>query len=258
MSVPKRDATGPLVPSRCSRDHNGAMRVLVVADETDRDGGYVTERLRQRGATIEVLDREHLDATTGADATERHGLLLLLGSHRSAHDPAHSHDVALESRMVRESLVGGTPVMGICFGAQVMARALGGTSYAMDVPEVGWRRVDTIDDVLCPRGPWGQFHADTFSPPPTARVLGSTWYGPQCFVDDSHGARAIGWQFHPEVTPEVYARWIDQSAAVVRAGGADPNDLKREARANAPRAKTRAFSLVDAALDYLAVPASPI
>ena len=230
------------------------MRVLVVADETDRDGGYVVERLRQRDAAIEVLEREHLPAPGSRGELD---LLLLLGSYRSAHDPAHVHDVMTESQWVREALVGGTPVMGICFGAQLMARALGGTSYAMDVPEVGWRRVDTLDDVLCPRGPWGQLHADTFSPPPTARVLGHTWYGPQCFVDDSHGARAIGWQFHPEATPEVYARWVEQNAAVVRAGGADPDDLMREARANAPRARTRAFALVDSALAYLMVSGSP-
>ena len=89
-------------------------------------------------------------------------------------------------------------------------------------PELGWRRVDTIDSVLCPEGPWAQLHTDVFAVPPTARVLGTSWYGPQCFVDHSLGARSIAWQFHPEVTTETYSRWIDEDDDMIRAAGAEP------------------------------------
>jgi len=234
------------------------MRVVVIADETDREGGYVTERLRQLGGAVEFVDRgalpvlaEHASSGVPVD------LLVLLGSTRSAHDPRLVRDVMAESDWVRGSLAAGTPVMGICFGAQLMARALGGHSYRMDAPEIGWVRVDTTDPVLCPPGPWGQFHQDTFVPPQNARVLGSTWYGPQCFVEESHGAPAIAWQFHPEVVPEVYARWVDEEKATVRAAEADGAELVREARRLAPQARTRAFALVDAALDYLGVEVAP-
>jgi GMP synthase (glutamine-hydrolysing) len=234
------------------------MRVVVIADETDREGGYVTERLRTLGAAVEFVDRGALPdlaehTSTGAPVA----LLVLLGSYRSAHDPRLVRDVMTESDWVRGSLAAGTPVMGICFGAQLMARALGGHSYRMDAPEIGWVRVDTVDPVLCPPGPWGQFHHDTFVPPQNARVLGSTWYGPQCFVDESHGAPAIAWQFHPEVVPEVYARWVEDEKATVRAAEADGAELVRAARRLAPQARTRAFALVDAALDYLGVEVAP-
>ncbi|GAA1732810.1 type 1 glutamine amidotransferase [Aeromicrobium alkaliterrae] len=230
------------------------MRIVVIADETDREGGYVTERLRQLGGTVEFVDRGGLpDRADHVGSGPHVDLLLLLGSHRSAHDPRHVHDVMAESAWVRDSLADGTPVMGICFGAQLMARALGGHSYRMDVPEVGWVRVDTTDPVLCPAGPWGQFHHDTFVPPQHARVLGSTWYGPQCFIEETHGAKAIAWQFHPEVVPEVYAQWVDEAKTTVRAAEADGGELVREARRLAPQARTRAFALVDAALDYLEV-----
>ncbi|WP_229053641.1 type 1 glutamine amidotransferase [Aeromicrobium sp. Leaf350] len=232
------------------------MRVVVIADETDREGGYVTERLRQHGAAVEFVDRGDLPARSDyvAEGPEV-DLLLLLGSSRSAHDPRHVHAVMAESDWVWESLAAGTPVMGICFGAQLMARALGGHSYRMAEPEVGWVRVDSTDHVLCPPGPWGQFHQDTFVPPQHARVLGSTWYGPQCFIEETHGAKAIAWQFHPEVVPEVYARWVDEDASTVRAAEADGDGLKREAQRLAPQARTRAFALTDAALDYLGVEA---
>ena len=230
------------------------MRVVVIADETDREGGYVTERLRQLGASVEFVDRGALpDRAELAAKGDRVDLLLLLGSHRSAHDPRHVHDVMAESDWVRDSLAAGTPVMGICFGAQLMARALGGHSYRMAEPEVGWVRVDSVDHVLCPVGPWGQFHHDTFVPPQNAEVLGSSWFGPQCFIEETHGAKAIAWQFHPEVVPEVYAQWVDEAKTTVRAAEADADELVREARRLAPQARTRAFALVDAALDYLDV-----
>ncbi len=230
------------------------MRVVVSADETDREGGYVTERLRQLGAAVEFVDRGALpDRGEVAGEGPRVDLLLLLGSHRSAHDPRYVRDVMAESDWVRGSLAAGTPVMGICFGAQLMARALGGHSYRMAEPEVGWVRVDSVDHVLCPIGPWGQFHHDTFVPPQNAEVLGSTWHGPQCFIEETHGARAIAWQFHPEVVPEVYAQWVAEAKTTVRAAEADADELVREARRLAPQARTRAFALVDAALDYLGV-----
>lgn len=226
-------------------------RVHVVADATDREGGYVTERLTELGARLTFLDR---DALTAFDPGAAPDLLLLLGSHKSAHDPRYVHEVMAESALVRDALSAGVPVMAICYGAQLVARALGGTSYRMAEPELGHRRIDTTDDELCPRGPWAQLHQDVFVPPATARVLGSTWFGPQCFVDEAHGARVIAWQFHPEVTPEVFAGWVDGLQTVIRAAGLDPAQLKREARELAPATRRAAHGLVDAALAHLRVP----
>ena len=164
-------------------------------------------------------------------------MFLLLGSDRGAHEPSSIDIVKRESALARAALRADVPVMAICYGAQLLARALGGTSYQADDPELGWRRVDTIDSVLCPEGPWAQLHTDVFTAPPTARVLGTSWYGPQCFVDDSLGARSIAWQFHPEVTTETYSRWIDDDEDMIRAAGADPDELKRQTLANAARSR---------------------
>ncbi len=232
------------------------MRIVLIADDTDPKGGYVAERLAQRGGVLEYVDRTDLPDRAAHVADDPLDLLVLLGSHRSAHDPQHVVDVMAESTWVRESLAAGTPVFGICFGAQLLARALGGHSYRMNDPEFGWARIDTVDPVLCPPGPWAQMHRDAFVPPQNARVLGSTWAGPQCFVEATHGARAIGWQFHPEVEPDVFASWVRHDEALVRAEGIDPDELIREARRQAPQARTRAFALVDAALAYAGVSTS--
>jgi len=222
------------------------MQIHVIADEVDADGGYVVERLEQLGGEIVQLDRDALPAyASGAD------VVLLLGSDRSAHEPKWADVVLKESTFVRAALRDGTPVMGICYGAQLMARALGGTSWRADVPEVGWQRVDTVDPALCPEGPWGQLHSDVFAPPPTSRVLGSSWRGPQCFIDDAHGARAIAWQFHPEVTPTTYERWVNEG--YYGDSGVDEKDLIRQAYAHEAKSRIAAHRLTDSALDYLGV-----
>lgn len=226
------------------------LQVHVVADDTDRDGGYVTERLRELGAELTWIDRDEIPHPWSARDVD---LVLSLGSERAAHDPRWVDAVEAESDLVRVALGSGVPVMAICFGAQLVARALGGTSYRGDGAEVGWKRVDTLDEVLCPEGPWGQFHQDVLSPPPTSRVIGSSWFGPQCFLDEAFGARVIAWQFHPEVTPETYLRWVDESADLVRVSGGEPGELKRQALANATRSRREAFALVDAALQHLGV-----
>lgn len=224
------------------------MRVHVVADEADRDGGYVAERLTGLGAELIELDRDHL---TAFSEIERPDLVLLLGSKRSAHDPQEAKVVDAESTFVRVALAVGVPVMGICYGAQVMARAFGGTSWRADQPEIGWQRIDTIDPVLCPEGPWGQMHSDVFAPGPTSKVIGTSWRGPQCFIEDTYGARAIAWQFHPEVTPQTYARWLHEGYH--GDSGIDDKELLEQARVNAAGSRNRAHDLVDAALHHVGV-----
>lgn len=225
---------------------NDSMRIHVVADESDRDGGYVSERLIQRGGELLDLDRDDLPAFEEIGEAD---LILLLGSDKSAHEAKWSKQVKAESALVLSALEAGTPVMGICYGAQLMARAFGGTSWRSDGPEIGWGRVDTVDPILCPEGPWGQMHRDVFAPAPTSRVLGTTWRGPQCFIDDTFGARAIAWQFHPEVTPTTYERWVRES--YFGTTGEDLDDVIRQAHALAPRSRNLAHVLTDAALAHL-------
>lgn len=228
------------------------MRTLVVSDDTDRHGGYVVERLRQLGARVTDLDRDAIDPVVVTGAVQGGvDLVVLLGSHRSAHDPAQAAVVAAESTLLLGLLDAGVAAIGICYGAQLAARALGGHSYRADEPEVGWRRVDTDDPELCPEGPWAQFHRDVFVVPPSATALGSTWAGPQAFIDDSRGGRVVAWQFHPEALPETVTRWAEESAHVVREAGLTRDELARQTRQWGPSARLRAFSLVDSAVDYL-------
>ena len=227
------------------------MRVYVTADREDREPGFVGDRLVERGAELVYLDR---DALPAHDDLDRADLLLLLGSARSAWAEDQQAVVAAESALVSAALDAGTPALGICYGGQLLAHLLGGSVQRAEIAEFGWLKVESADPVLCPAGPWAQFHGDSLSPAPTSRVLGTSVAGCQGFLDDSRRARAIGWQFHPEVGGERFAEWVDELEGFCRSRGADPAALRREAQRQADHGRAPAYELTDAALAYLLPP----
>lgn len=231
------------------------MRVDVVADAEDDDSGFVGEWLRERyEAELVVRDRDRIRAGDTCEAD----LVLLLGSERSAHAPEQSLVVAAEADLVRSALDAGVPVIGICYGAQLLAHALGGEVADAAEPEIGRYRLTSYDPDLCPPGPWTQFHSDAFAPPPTSRVLGMSPAGCQGFADTSRAARALGWQFHPEVTPQRFIAWVERLRAYCVRHGHDPDRLVAAAHDDEAALRQRARDLTDAAMSWLRpAPAEP-
>lgn len=120
-----------------------------------------------------------------------------------------------EMEMLRRGLAGGVGVLGVCFGGQLLAAALGGSVQRSPHPEIGWYEVHSDNPALVPHGPWFQWHFDRFSLPPAAvevaRNLGTT----QAFVQ----GRALGLQFHPEVDRALVDQWITDDLTAPGGGG---------------------------------------
>jgi Peptidase C26 len=79
-----------------------------------------------------------------------------LGSERSATDSEPGwlpHEIAT----LRTAVESDVPVLGLCFGGQVLSVALGGGVRALEAPEIGWLAVESLDGEF-PRGPWLQYH----------------------------------------------------------------------------------------------------
>jgi GMP synthase-like glutamine amidotransferase len=226
----------------------------VVADRADSDTGFVGERLEQLGGELTQLLREDFPADRALDAGEA-DLVLLLGSHHGVVDAGREDVVAAESALVRRCLDDGRPVIAICYGAQLAAHALGGVVDRADDPEIGWYYVDSHDPALCPPGPWVQYHIDRFTVPDGARGLGESTAGPQGFAVESPDGllRLVAWQFHPEVTPAVLQRWVDEDAAVLPGVGVDAAAFVAEAVEREAFSRASAHALVDVALDAMSV-----
>lgn len=222
--------------------------MLVVGDVNDDDMGFVGERLRERGAEITRLDRDRLPPYADAGTAR---LVLLLGSARSGHSQEHAEVVEIESAFVRSALDDGVPVLGICYGSQLLAHALGGQILASPQPEIAVTRIESYDARLCPPGPWVLLHSDTFEPPAGARVLGRTPGGCQGFTDESRAARAMAWQFHPEVKPLELSGWLDKLEVWVESNGGDAERVREEAFARGDQLRAQAYQLTDDALAWL-------
>jgi GMP synthase-like glutamine amidotransferase len=224
------------------------MDVLVIANRDDPESGYVGDALLARDAHLTELWRDdllakHASAPFAGEAGQP-DVILVLGSDWHVYDPAVALAVEREAELLRDAVTAGTPVLGICYGAQILAHALGGSvSRAEHGGEVGWYVVESSHPAISP-GPYVQWHADVFTLPPDATLLASSPLCPQAFSSGS----AFAVQFHPEVTPEVLSRWATSGRATLESRGIDPGALVAEAVRRAPESRQLADDLVAAFL----------
>ena len=140
------------------------------------------------------------------------------------------------------------PILGICFGGQLLARVLGGQVVRSERPEIGWLPVSTLDSSLVTGGPWFQWHFDAFTLPPGARLVAEKGASVQAYTL-GHG---MGLQFHPEVTPEMVTAWAAGNRDELLLGGVDPDHLLEQTHQLADQSRTAAWRLFDAFLERVA------
>jgi GMP synthase-like glutamine amidotransferase len=150
--------------------------------------------------------------------------------------------IATEVDFLRRSVSGEVPVLGICFGGQALAAALGGEVSSTDPSAVGWIETRTSEPELVSVGPWLHLNSDQFAVPKGATLVASVDNGPSAFRLGPH----LGLQFHPEATPQLADRWADHFAAWIGRLGSSPERIREEARVHASEAPRRAFTLFDA------------
>lgn len=152
-------------------------------------------------------------------------------------------EVAAERAFLQDAVARDVPVLGLCFGGQMLSSVLGGAIDDAPEPELGWHAVQTEDDAVVPGGPWLQWHFHRFSVPAGARTLATSPVGPQAF---SHG-RHLGVQFHPESTIEIVRAWARADRERLAALGIDDGEARLErGRRHAEAAVAAAFDLFDA------------
>jgi len=134
--------------------------------------------------------------------------LVVMGSDESTIDPTVTW-IGPERKLVAEAVASAVPVLGVCFGGQLLAQILGGRVTRAVRPEIGWRTIKSADPHRIPEGPWLVWHEDAFTAPPGAEALAGTDVSLHAFVSGIH----TGVQFHPEVTGEIVSHWVDNAKA---------------------------------------------
>lgn len=181
-------------------------KVLAIQNARLEGPGALGELLESDGFQLDVVlaKKEKIPALD-------HSMVLVLGAPESANDNlGYLKD---EMALIRDAAGKGIPVLGICLGSQLMAKAFGANVYPGPLKEIGF-----YDDVLLDGAPKlfegvgspftvFHWHGDTFDIPKNATRLAYSGLYNQAFQIGS----AVGLQFHLEVTKQDITSWLEHT-----------------------------------------------
>jgi GMP synthase-like glutamine amidotransferase len=238
-----------------------ASKVLFVYNDPTAPEALLGEVFGENGFDVDTIEVVPVDRSddpvrdfTFPDPTD-YDVVVPLGSRWSVYDDGLRRTwVGAEMAMVRAAADAGVGVLGVCFGGQLVAAALGGSVAHSPAPELGWYQIDTDEPGFIPAGPWFQWHSDRFTPPPGATELARNASASQAFVLGS----ALGLQFHPEVDGPLLELWLAGDSGDIAGLGVDQDQLRARTAAERDAAAHRLRTLVTGFLQRVARrPAQP-
>lgn len=206
-----------------------ALKTYIVQHVAFEHAGVIGAALRERGHTLRVFQAgvDDLSAIT----QDNPDLLLILGGPIGVYETDVYPWLEAEIAVIRERLAAGGKMIGVCLGAQLIARAAGVRVYP-GTREIGWApitptaagRSSALGELVAADWQVLHWHGDTFDLPPGAELLASTDAVP-------HQAYAIGrqvlaLQFHPEVVAGDIETWLIGHTVELAKAGIDPRTIR--------------------------------
>lgn len=225
------------------------MKALIVQHDHVSPTGPVGRRLAHHGFEITeflvVPEEEFYQPNVSVDFpdTADFDLVVFLGAPWGAWDDACIGNwLGQELELCRSLVVSGKPVLGICFGGQLMARALGGSVAPGQHPEIGWTYIWSEDKSIVSNGPWFQFHYDRWTVPPGAREIARNPAASQAFTIEN----SLAVQFHPELDSAALVGWLElDGAGLVSKDHQDPEIMLKQTIAEDEAGEARTNELID-------------
>jgi len=207
--------------------------VVIVRNEQPDPGGVVLEELERDGLTVRLVDAFAGEALPSPEDVSG---IVVFGGAQHADDVERHPYLRAEQVLLREAIDRGTPVLGICLGAQLLAIARGAALKPSPVREFGYTQIaptaegeaDPLIGVYESGDRVFHWHEDTFDLPEGATLLASSdEVRNQAF---RYGDRAWGVQFHVEVTEPVLEGWLAAAGEIDPKWGKTLEVLREENR----------------------------
>jgi GMP synthase (glutamine-hydrolysing) len=183
-------------------------------------------------------------------------LLIMMGGPMGVYEQDAHPWIRCQMKRLARRLEADRPTLGVCFGAQMIAAAMGAEVYAGPVKEIGFHPVSVHSAV--PGNPLGSiedvpvlhWHGDTFTLPDGVELLASSHhYAHQAF---RRGSNILALQFHAEMgeDPRIH-EWIDQSPDSLRDAGHCAQSLRAAHEAHGSRAVAAGRAMIGSWLETL-------
>lgn len=188
-------------------------RILVLQHVKSEGLGIIGKALRQKGIEtdfIKIFKGDRIPKSiNGYDG------LIVLGGPMGVYEEDIYPFIKDELILIKTAIKNNIPILGICLGAQLLAKAAGADVYKGNKKEIGWYKVELTDEGkrdglfvgLPDEFAVFQWHGDTFDIPESSKCLASSELFPHQII--KVGKNAYGLQFHLEVTEEMVREWID-------------------------------------------------
>ena len=219
--------------------------LLAIRHVAFEDLGGFEAPLVAAGFAIRYVDMGADDPAAPGDPD----LLVVLGGPIGAYEDDLYPFLTDEIGLIAARLKAGAPTLGICLGAQLMARALQARVYPGRAKEIGWKPVDLTaegEQLLAPLKdrPVLHWHGDTFDLPQGATNLASTdAYDHQAF---SYGRHALAFQFHPEAQAPGFERWlIGHAGEIAATQGVSVQQLRSDTNLHAAAALAASHMMLE-------------
>ncbi|TAM07625.1 MAG: glutamine amidotransferase [Paraburkholderia sp.] len=227
--------------------------VLAVRHVYFEDLGSFERVLGERGRPVRYVDVGF--ARVGALNPVAASLMVILGGPINACDDARYPTLAALAALIEKRIHAGLPTLGICLGAQLIARVLGARVYRAAEAEIGWTPLTLtdagrasplrhLDGAATSMLHW---HGDTFDLPAGATRLALT---PHCENQAfAWGNHVLGLQCHPEVRADRFEPWLIGHSAEIDHAGVDVNALRAQTAQHGPHLEQQASRMFGDWLD---------
>jgi GMP synthase (glutamine-hydrolysing) len=227
-------------------------KILVIVHDIDDHLNEMANPIAEAGILMDTWDAQNDgDGRPSLEELEQYSGIISLGAHAGVLEEAEHPWMTHERKIMTWALETETPLLGLCFGSQLLASAAGGRVYKAETGEFAWTKVEMLpeaasDPVLGSLGDSADafhFHYDTFDLPENAVLLGETGGIKQAF---RVGSSAWATQFHPEVGLSQQLAWLSTYRRAFIREGIDLDEQIAKSHALAASYRKQAWALSEA------------